>query len=281
MAVLVLVDHAAHRVRIFAGEGAVQHHLRHRDLAAHGLAAGFEIDRFGEALLRFGARLLVEQAEPLGRRLGALVVGIDFALRRDALAHLAGPDRPVGVDRQRGHDLHVGIGNRARHHDHRLFAGLPALDAFGRAERRAEKQARGLEREIVARRCRTRARPLALRRALDPSSGLASSGLRLRATSTIVLRQRRRAQRGLQVRDRAAQRSAAGGCAAVLAPSTEAFEVEGSSFAGALPAGAAFAPARAARRRGDRPSSCDRPWGNRRPDSAAAARQSDCGSRNR
>ena len=135
MAVLVLVDHAAHGVRIFAGEGAVQHHLRDRDLAAHGFAASLEVDGLREALLRFGARLLVEQAETFGRRLGALIVGIDLALRRDALAHLAGFDRSVGIDRQRGHDLHVGIRKRARHHDHRFFAGPPALHALGRAKR--------------------------------------------------------------------------------------------------------------------------------------------------
>ncbi len=94
MAMLVLVDHAAHRFRIFAGEDAVQHHLRHRDLATHRFAAGFEIDRFRQAFFRLGARLFVEQAETFGRRLGVLVVGIDLALRRDALAHLAGPTGP-------------------------------------------------------------------------------------------------------------------------------------------------------------------------------------------
>ena len=40
------------------------------------------------------------EAEAIGRRPGALVVEIDLALRRDALAHLAGPHRPVGIDRQ-------------------------------------------------------------------------------------------------------------------------------------------------------------------------------------
>ena len=55
VAVLVLIDHAADGVRIFAGEGAVHHDLRDRDLAAHGLAAGLEIDGFGEALLGLGA----------------------------------------------------------------------------------------------------------------------------------------------------------------------------------------------------------------------------------
>ena len=90
VAMLVLIDHAAHGVRIEAGEGAVHHHLRHRDLAAHGFAAGLEIDGFGKALLGLGARLLVEQAEPLGRRLFVLVVGIDLALGRDALAAFAG-----------------------------------------------------------------------------------------------------------------------------------------------------------------------------------------------
>ena len=99
MAVLVLVDHAAHGFGIFAGEGAVQHHLRHRDLAPDRFAAGFEIDRFRQALLRLGARLVVEQAETFGGRLGALVVRIDLALRRNALAHFAGPHRTVSIDR--------------------------------------------------------------------------------------------------------------------------------------------------------------------------------------
>ena len=52
---LVLVNHAAHRVRIEAGEGAVHYDLGDRDLATHGFAAGFEIDRFGEAFFGFGA----------------------------------------------------------------------------------------------------------------------------------------------------------------------------------------------------------------------------------
>ena len=67
LAVRVLIDHAADVVRIEAGEHPVHHHLGDRDLAALRLAAGFEIDRFGEALLRLGALLGVE-VEPLGRR---------------------------------------------------------------------------------------------------------------------------------------------------------------------------------------------------------------------
>jgi hypothetical protein len=95
MAVLVLVDHAANRARVEAGERAVHHHLRYCDLAAHGFAAGFEVNRLGQALLRFGARLLVEQAEALGRRLGPLIVGVDFALGGNALAAIASLERLV------------------------------------------------------------------------------------------------------------------------------------------------------------------------------------------
>ena len=202
MAVLVLIDHAAHRVRIEAGEGAVHHHLRHRDLAAHGFAAGLEIDRFGEAFLRFGARLLVEQAEPLGRRLGALVVGIDFALGGDALAALGGLDRLVRRRRQRRHHLHVGIGQPARHHDHRLFAGLPALDAFGSAA----------ERELPKNRLAVLTEKPSRDGAGSSAIGDASwrgfqivERLGFERQRDIVLRQRRRAQRVLQVRDRAAR----------------------------------------------------------------------------
>ena len=72
MAVRVLIDDAADRVGIFAGERAVEHHLGDRHLAAHGLAARFEIDRLGQAFLRLGAALVVE-AEPLGGRHRPLV----------------------------------------------------------------------------------------------------------------------------------------------------------------------------------------------------------------
>ena len=55
MAVRVLIDDAADVVWIVAGEHAVHHHLRDRDLPAHRLAARLEIDRVGETLLRLGA----------------------------------------------------------------------------------------------------------------------------------------------------------------------------------------------------------------------------------
>ena len=85
LAVRVLVDHAADVVRIEAGEHPVHHHLGDRDLAALHLAAGFEIDRLGEALLGLGALLGVE-AEPLGRRLRPLAGAGDLALGGDGLA---------------------------------------------------------------------------------------------------------------------------------------------------------------------------------------------------
>ena len=83
---LVLVDHAADRGRIEAGEGAVHHHLRYSDLATHRFAAGLEVNRLRKAFLGFGTALLIEKAKPFGRGLGALVVPIDFALGSNALA---------------------------------------------------------------------------------------------------------------------------------------------------------------------------------------------------
>src|SRR4029077_2373014 len=116
------------------------------DLAAYGFAAGFEIHGLGEAPLRFGARLLVEKAEALGGRLGALVVAVDFALGCDAFAALT-PRR-----RQRRASLHVGI--VTGQHDDRFFARLPALDAFqwGTERIASEVKARGLHRKRVVQR---------------------------------------------------------------------------------------------------------------------------------
>ena len=233
---LVLVDHAAHRVRIEAGEGAVHHHLRHRDLAAHGFAAGFEINRFGEALLGFGARLLVEQAEPLGRRLGVLIVGVDLALGGDALAALDGLRRLVRGRRQRCHHLHVGIGQPARHHDRRLLAGLPAFDALRRTRR-----ARCF-RKTGSRSSPRSHRATAPARARSPghrarSSDRRAAGLRATAIHRIAGAAARSAPP--EVPDRAARDPAGGAAAAVLAPITEAFDVDGSSFEGAVAAGAA------------------------------------------
>src|SRR5262249_46363144 len=84
-AVGVLVDDAADRVGIFAGEHAVEYHLGHRHLAAHGFAAGFEVDRLGQALLRLGAARLVE-AEPLGPGHRPLALAGDFAFGRHRLS---------------------------------------------------------------------------------------------------------------------------------------------------------------------------------------------------
>src|SRR5205807_3608954 len=51
MTVRILVHDAANIARIVTREGAVHDHLRHRDLAAHRLAARFEINRIGKAFL--------------------------------------------------------------------------------------------------------------------------------------------------------------------------------------------------------------------------------------
>ena len=66
---LVLVNHAAHRVRIKTGEGAVHHHLRDRDLTTDGLAPGLEINRIGKTFFGFAARFLIEQPQAFGRRM--------------------------------------------------------------------------------------------------------------------------------------------------------------------------------------------------------------------
>ena len=267
MAVLVLVDHAAHRVRIFAGEGAVHHHLRHRDLAAHGFAAGFEIDGFGEAFLRLGARLLVEQAEPLGRRLGALVVGIDFALRRDALAALAGPApvrrrRPAARPSPSCRDREPRPASRSV-----ALRRAASAPCFRRdAERRAPKNRLAVLTEKPSR-DGAGAQRLPVHRGAPSrsSSGWASSdidtsycasGGALSASCKFGIE--RRALRG---------RRGLGGLCALHRRVGGRRDLRS-------PARARRAPAvsrRAARRRGDRPSACDRPWGNRRPDSAAAA----------
>ena len=274
MAVLVLIDHAAHRVRIEAGEGAVQHHLRHRDLAAHRFAAGFEIHRLGETLFVLGARLVVEQAEPLGRRLGALVVGVDLALGGDALAALGRPDgrapaaaTPSPSCRDR---------TRAGHHDDRLLAGLPASPCFRRAAERgaAEEQARGLQ----ARNCRAPAlapsgSPTADRaRPSDRRAAAASSDI-----DTIVLR-------AAAARCSASASSGSSGWSARGQPRRRSWRPSPrrSEVAGSSPAGAASRRASAASGRAhDEAIALQRAvdaWGNRRPDSAAAAAAADCAS---
>src|SRR5205823_11902204 len=55
MAVLVLVDHAAHRVRVIARENPVHDDLRNSDLAAHLLATRLEVNGLREALFRLAA----------------------------------------------------------------------------------------------------------------------------------------------------------------------------------------------------------------------------------
>ena len=67
MPVRVLIDHRAHVLRIVRREHAVQHHLRHRLLAARRLVARLEIDRLRQALLGLVVVLAV-QLEPLRRR---------------------------------------------------------------------------------------------------------------------------------------------------------------------------------------------------------------------
>ena len=85
----VLIDDATHGVRIVAGEHAVHHHLRDRDLAAHRLAARFEIYRFGETFFGLGAAAGIE-LEPVGRRHRPLVLTRDLTFGRHRLTAFAG-----------------------------------------------------------------------------------------------------------------------------------------------------------------------------------------------
>ena len=111
LAVRVLVDDAADVVRIEAREHPVHHHLRDRDLAALGLAARFEIDRLGEALLGLGAlpsgrgraarpassaACRGRSPRPWARRL-ARAVASDVAARQ--LAHGVGSGADVSAER--------------------------------------------------------------------------------------------------------------------------------------------------------------------------------------
>ena len=80
MPVRILVDDVADIVRVIAGEGAVEHDLRHRDLAALDFATRFEIDRIGETLLGLGARA-GEPSRSAGVRRTLAFAG-DLALRR-------------------------------------------------------------------------------------------------------------------------------------------------------------------------------------------------------
>ena len=66
MPVRVLIHHRADVLRIIRREHAVQHHLRHRLLAARRLVARLEIDRLREALLGFVV-VLALQFESLRR----------------------------------------------------------------------------------------------------------------------------------------------------------------------------------------------------------------------
>jgi len=68
---------------VTAGEYPVHDHLRDGDLAAHGLAPGFEIDRLGQALLVLGALFAVNQTEPFGGAHEGMGVDVDLALSGD------------------------------------------------------------------------------------------------------------------------------------------------------------------------------------------------------
>ncbi len=220
MAVGVLIDHAAHRVRIFSGEHPVEHHLRHRHLAVYGLAARLEIDRLGEAFARLGEALLVE-AEPLRRRHRPLVDAGDLALVHDTLPARAVLDHDARVARERRQsgaldrrvddayaDIRNGLrrqrreldlgrhrrqvgwvrgGDVAAHGDLRLvqfrrLAGRPRLDRAEILAHRidAEVEARGAQRRIDVRRRECEA--------LDP----AHRSLGLLAAALVVRRRHRR-----------------------------------------------------------------------------------------
>jgi len=140
---------------IFAGESSIQHHLRHRDLAAHGLAAGFEIDGFRQALFGFGARLVVEKAETFGRRLGVLIVELTRpSAQCSPFAARTGPSHQQAMTHHlQCRDQAPGSGN----HDGRLSPGRQrSMRSAGKTEgprktRKSRRTAGGLGRKIVAR----------------------------------------------------------------------------------------------------------------------------------
>ena len=229
MAVLVLIDHAAHRVRILAGEGAVQHHLRHRDLAAHRFAARFEIDRFGETFFRLGARLLVEQAEPLGRRLGALVVGIDLALGATLSPLSTVLDRIVGIA---GSDAITFMSGSAARAGITIIGSSPgrqrSMLSGEPSDELPKNRLRGLEGEIVARRRRRRRdRSDGSGAVLSSSSGWASSDIEISYCASGG------ALSASASSGSSCAGSAAGAASAVFAPFTDAFDVDGSCWRGA------------------------------------------------
>ena len=179
-AVGVLVDDTADRVGIFAGEHAVEYHLRHRHLAAHGFAAGFEIDRLGQAFLRLGATCVVE-AQSLGRGHRPLVLAGDLALGRDRLSSAyAVLDHHARIGRQRrqvrtldrGIEDGTGLTRGKRHGRHRreLDVGIVVRRDIGRLESRffarrpwldrAELLPHGIDVEIEPRRVQ---RPIRVR----------------------------------------------------------------------------------------------------------------------
>ena len=152
MAVLVLIDHAAHGFGIFAGEGAVQHHLRHRDLAPHRFAAGFEIDRFGQALLRLGARLFVEQAETFGRVLARWLSELTSPF--GAMLSPISPAR-TGPSASTGNEAITFMSGSGIAPGMTMTGSSPGCQRSmlsGEPSDEAKEQARGLEREAIARR---------------------------------------------------------------------------------------------------------------------------------
>src|SRR5262249_37744475 len=134
-AVGVLVDDAAHRVGIFAGEDTVEHYLSDRHLAAYLFAARLEIDRLCQAFLRFATRIFVE-TEQFGWRHRPLVLAGDLAFGGDRLssaravlhhhARFGGQRRQIRA-LDRGIEDAARLARRERHRRHRRELDVGAV----------------------------------------------------------------------------------------------------------------------------------------------------------
>src|SRR5215831_1576357 len=80
----ILVDHAANRVGVIAGEYPVHYHLGDRHLSADRFPPGFEVDRLGKAFLLLGAGS-ADEAEAFGRALRLMFYAGHLAFRRYGL----------------------------------------------------------------------------------------------------------------------------------------------------------------------------------------------------
>src|SRR5215471_12366435 len=80
----ILVDHAANRVGIIAGEYPVHHHLGDSQLSADGFPTGFEVNRLGKAFLLLGAGR-TDEAKAFGGALRPIFLTRHLAFRRYGL----------------------------------------------------------------------------------------------------------------------------------------------------------------------------------------------------